>query len=295
MAEPLVVGVGDPRPRREQLVEAAQLRQPDGGEDVGEAVVEAGLGHVGVGERAPAVVAEPRDLGGDPLVVGRDRAALAGGDDLARVEAEARRQPERAARAAAPAARRARRRRPRSPAGRAAPRSGRAGRRGARRGSRSSAARPRSSRDRCSSSPGRRRRARARARRARPRSRSRGRCRRGRAPRRPARARGRARRGGAPPCPTRRRSRGVVSHARASSCSSSATTRALGEHPALEHLRHRVGLVRARVGPREADPLYLARYHSIVLERPSSSSTRGSQPSSSRAFSTFGMRSSTST
>ena len=37
-----------------------------------------------------------------------------------------------------------------------------------------------------------------------------------------------------------------------------------------------------------------SRYHAIVRARPSSSSTCGSQPSSSRAFSTFGIRSSTS-
>ena len=38
-----------------------------------------------------------------------------------------------------------------------------------------------------------------------------------------------------------------------------------------------------------------ARYQAIVRSSPSSSSTRASKPSSSRAFSTFGMRSSTST
>ena len=38
----------------------------------------------------------------------------------------------------------------------------------------------------------------------------------------------------------------------------------------------------------------LLRYHSIVRARPSSSSTCASKPSSSRALSTFGMRSSTS-
>ncbi len=38
-----------------------------------------------------------------------------------------------------------------------------------------------------------------------------------------------------------------------------------------------------------------ALYHAIVLSRPSSSSTFASKPMSSRAFSTFGIRSSTST
>src|SRR4051812_30095030 len=49
-----------------------------------------------------------------------------------------------------------------------------------------------------------------------------------------------------------------------------------------------------------AEPDYVsaglrALYHAIVLSRPSSSSTFASKPMSSRAFSTFGMRSSTST
>src|SRR5262249_39185905 len=71
--------------------------------------------------------------------------------------------------------------------------------------------------------------------------------------------------------------------------------RALGQHAALEHGCDRGGLLCAGVGPRQADHPYLARYHPIVLESPSSSSTFGSQPSFSRAFSTFGIRSSTST
>ncbi len=71
--------------------------------------------------------------------------------------------------------------------------------------------------------------------------------------------------------------------------------RALGEHAALEHAGHRGKLLGAGVGAGEPDSLYLSRYHAIVRSRPSSSSTRGSQPSSSRAFSTFGIRSSTST
>ncbi len=103
IGETLGVGRGDPRPGLEQLVEAVELRQPDGGEDVRHAVVEAGLRHVAGGERAPAVVAEPDDLGGNSLVARRDRPTLAGRHDLPRMEAQARCQPERAARLAAPA------------------------------------------------------------------------------------------------------------------------------------------------------------------------------------------------
>ena len=112
-AQPLGVAAGDPRARREQLVQPPQLRQPDGAEDVRQPVVEPRRGHVGVGERAPAVVAQPRDRVGDALVVGRDRAALAGRDDLARVEAEAADEAERRRRRGRPAARRARPPRPR--------------------------------------------------------------------------------------------------------------------------------------------------------------------------------------
>src|SRR5262249_53084514 len=69
----------------------------------------------------------------------------------------------------------------------------------------------------------------------------------------------------------------------------------LGAHPGPENLGDQNRLLGARVRPGETDPRYLVRYHSIVLASPSSSSTSGSQPSSSRAFSTLGMRSSTST
>jgi hypothetical protein len=88
VAQALRVSVGDRGARREQLVEAAQLRQPDGAEDVREAVVEAGARHVGRDERAPAVVPQLADAAGEGVVVRRDRAALARRDDLARVEAE---------------------------------------------------------------------------------------------------------------------------------------------------------------------------------------------------------------
>ncbi len=72
-------------------------------------------------------------------------------------------------------------------------------------------------------------------------------------------------------------------------------TRALREHPALEDGRDFGKLLFARLRASEADRGYLARYHSIVLVSPSSSSTLGSQPSSSCALATFGIRSSTST
>src|SRR5712691_5719185 len=70
------------------------------------------------------------------------------------------------------------------------------------------------------------------------------------------------------------------------------------ELPGLEHLADLGELLLADVGPGEADYAsagFRARYHAIVLSRPSSSSTFASKPMSSRAFSTFGMRNSTST
>ena len=152
-------------------------------------------------------------------------------------------------------------------------------------------------RDRCSSSPGRRRRAPAAGRRARRRSRSPGTCRRERAPRRP---------GSSPSASTARWSAAVPDET---------ATRVLGlagarelllelgdarahrEHPALEHGRDRLELLgarrrAARAGSRASFSPGTTR---SSASRPSSSSTCGSQPSSSRAFSTFGIRSSTST
>ena len=68
-----------------------------------------------------------------------------------------------------------------------------------------------------------------------------------------------------------------------------------------QHVGDRRELGFAQVRPREADGALghagapsRARYHAIVRSRPSSSSTRASNPSSARAFSTFGIRSSTS-
>ena len=68
-----------------------------------------------------------------------------------------------------------------------------------------------------------------------------------------------------------------------------------------EHLRDGGELGIADVGPGEPDRRAAhaaapsrARYHAIVRERPSSSSTSASKPSSDRALSTFGIRSSTS-
>ena len=183
---------------------------------------------------------------GDALVVGRDRAALAGRDDLARMEAEAAEQPERSARApAAPRAERAGRvleqrqvgqlLEPRGPAEEV-------------HGDDRLRARPDLDlrRSRGSSSPGRRRRAPASARRARRRSPSPGRCRRARAPRRPAAARARAPRDGAPPSRTRPRPRARPRTRARARASNSAHERAHRELPALEHLAHRVELVARR-------------------------------------------------
>ena len=75
--------------------------------------------------------------------------------------------------------------------------------------------------------------------------------------------------------------------------------------PAREHPSDRGELGLADVGTRESDRLgsahvahaaapSRARYHAIVRSSPSSSSTRASNPSSDRAFCTFGIRSSTS-
>src|SRR5205085_6119152 len=66
----------------------------------------------------------------------------------------------------------------------------------------------------------------------------------------------------------------------------------------LEHLADLRELLLPDGGLAEADYVSAglrARYHAIVLSSPSSSSTRAAKPMSSRAFSTFGMRSSTST
>ena len=65
------------------------------------------------------------------------------------------------------------------------------------------------------------------------------------------------------------------------------------EHPGLEHLGNRLELLRAERGIAEPD-LHCERYQSIVHASPSSSSTLASKPSSSCAFSTFGIRISTS-
>ena len=87
--------------------------------------------------------------------------------------------------------------------------------------------------------------------------------------------------------------------ASASSDSNSLDLRPHRELPGLEHLADLGELLLAHVGRGQADYCvsagFRARYHAIVLSRPSSSSTFASKPMSSRAFSTFGIRSSTST
>ena len=73
--------------------------------------------------------------------------------------------------------------------------------------------------------------------------------------------------------------------------------RSHGQLPALEHLGHGLCLRGPDVGPREPDQVNAglrSRYQAIVRARPSSRSTFASNPSTSRAFSTFGIRSSTS-
>ena len=70
-----------------------------------------------------------------------------------------------------------------------------------------------------------------------------------------------------------------------------------GQLPALEHGRDGGELLRAHVRAGEPDQTGVrsrSLYQEIVLARPSSRSTFASKPSSSRAFPTFGIRSSTS-
>ena len=97
----------------------------------------------------------------------------------------------------------------------------------------------------------------------------------------------------------------AVPEVTARACSTSHEPRELGlelghlrahrEHAALEDLGH-LGELRSPMSgqPRRMTESSLPWYHAIVFSRPSSSSTCGSHPSTSRAFFTFGMRSSTS-
>ena len=102
VAQPLGVPVRDSRARDEQLFQAPELRQPDRAEDVREPVVEPRRRHVRRNEAAPPVVAHGGHGFRDRGVVRGHGAALAGGHDLARMEAEAAEQAEPAAGAAPP-------------------------------------------------------------------------------------------------------------------------------------------------------------------------------------------------
>ena len=155
----------------------------------------------------------------------------------------------------------------------------------------------RRARGRGSSSPGRRRRAPAAGPRARRRSRSPGRCTRARAPRRRARARARGSPGAGRQSPTTPRPRARPRTPPRRSPSSSSTFGPHRQLARLEHGRDLGQLLLADVGPREPDQAtagFRVLYHAIVRASPSSSSTFASKSSSSRALSTFGMRSSTS-
>src|SRR5205085_6236518 len=99
--QPLGVGVRDARPVAEELVEPRELRDADRAEDVGEAVVEPRLHDVEVAARLDPVVAHAPDRVRQLAVVRRDGSALAGRDDLSRVERETRERAERAARSRA--------------------------------------------------------------------------------------------------------------------------------------------------------------------------------------------------
>src|SRR4051812_10465006 len=99
VAEPFGVAGGDARPRGQELVEARELWNPDRAEDVREPVVEPRFGDLEVGPRLDSVMAHAADRDRELGVVGRDGAALAGGDDLARVEGEAAQRAEAPARA----------------------------------------------------------------------------------------------------------------------------------------------------------------------------------------------------
>jgi hypothetical protein len=88
---------GEPRgvllPRLDDLVDPADLRDPHGGLEVGHPVVV--TGHLVLVPLAHALVAQDAQPVGDGVVVGRDHAALTGGEVLGGVEGE-RSDPERA-------------------------------------------------------------------------------------------------------------------------------------------------------------------------------------------------------
>src|SRR5437764_2207031 len=101
--EALGIGGGDPLPCLQELLEPAELRDAHRAEDVRQAVVEAGRRDLEVTVRLDAVVPQAPDRVGNLRVVRGDGAALARGDDLARMEGQAPERPEPAARTPSPA------------------------------------------------------------------------------------------------------------------------------------------------------------------------------------------------
>jgi hypothetical protein len=299
--EPLAVAGCDPLVGGTQLGEAAQLRDSERAQDVAQAVVERRPRHVVVGvRRKPAVVAERADALGERCVVRRDRAALAGRDDLPRMEREAAEPAERAARPAA--ARRAERacgvldhRQVRVVVERRRPAEEMHGEHGLRlrRHAARGVGRVHVHRHGIDVDEHRRRAAegddvaggweRVRGHEhlvARP---------------EPERQHREVERGR----PRRHRDHVLDADGVGEQRLELLDLRAHRELPGREHLADLGQLLLPHVGRGEADygvsAGFRARYHAIVLSRPSSSSTFASKPMSSRAFSTFGMRSSTST
>src|SRR5207248_11222482 len=101
--ESLGIRVGEPLARLEELLAAAELRAPDRAQDVREPVVEPRGRDLEVAVRLDSVVAHAANRVGDPGVVRRDSAALAGRDDLARMKRETAEPAEPSARPPAPA------------------------------------------------------------------------------------------------------------------------------------------------------------------------------------------------
>ena len=98
--EPLLVEARDALARGQQLRQPAQLRQPERAQHVREAVVRARRADLEVAARLDPVVAQPPDAVGDLLRVGGHGAAFTRRHDLAGVEREAAERAERAARPA---------------------------------------------------------------------------------------------------------------------------------------------------------------------------------------------------
>ena len=89
VSEPLRVRLGDAAASREQLVEPRELRDPDRGVQVREAVVRGRLSDRELPLRGDPVVAEAADRRVEVVVGGGDGTALSRRDDLAGVERQA--------------------------------------------------------------------------------------------------------------------------------------------------------------------------------------------------------------